>query len=193
MRFTIPPHGAPDVDGIWIRAEGDDLPHAVLFRLGVGEDGQLVATGLLIVAERELTTRAVRLPLAAIVSKFAAEVEAKPSTYKRLQAELSGRDLEKDADWRAWAARGRSPADFVAYPRTGPVQVRARTAGSARLSRRPLPHRRQEVRASQAAASTSADSRTDGEEFHAAEPTVHRWIKTAREKGFIKDTKEDLT
>lgn len=190
MRFTIPPHGAPDIDGIWIRAEGDDLPHAVFFRLGVGEDGQLVATGLLITAERELTTRAVRLPLAAIVSKFAAEVEAKPSTYKRLQAELSGRDLEKDAGWRAWAAEGRSPADFVAYPRTGPVQVRR-----VRPGRRGYPDDHYRTVAKKYAQAKRrhprAPIRALMEEFHAAEPTVHRWIKTAREKGFIKDTKED--
>jgi hypothetical protein len=190
MRFSIPAYGAPQIDGIWIRVEGDDLPHPVLFRLGVGEDGQLIATGLLIAAERELTTRAVRLPLASIVSRFAAEVVAKPSTYKRLQAELSGHDFEKDARWRAWTAEGAAPTDFVSHPRTGPVQV-----PRVRPGRRGYPddHYRQVAKAYRRAKRQHprAPIRALMEELNASEPTIHRWIGIARDKGFLKATKEN--
>ncbi len=86
-------HGAS-----WIRAEGDDLPHPVLVRLGKGDDGRLVATGVLIEADEggELAARAMRVPLSRIVAGFIAAT-SKTATYKRLQRELHGRpksDLE---------------------------------------------------------------------------------------------------
>ncbi len=192
MKFSIPPHGAPEVDGIWIRAEGDDLPHPVLFRLGIGDDGQVIATGLLVATEGELTTRALRLPLAHIVSEFAAVVVSRRAIAKRLAAELAGHpEWEKDPRWRAWTAEGASPADYVAHPRVGPANKVPRV----RPGRRGYPDdfyrnvAKEYTRAKRQ--HPQAPIRALMEELHAAEPTVHRWIRTARHKGFIKDTKED--
>lgn len=194
MRFSVAPHGALEqIDGIWIRAEGDDLPHPVLIRLGWGEDDQLVATGLLIAAEgeRELTTRALRLPLARIVSEFATTVASKPATAKRLSLELSGRsEWAKDLRWKTWDPRGASAADFIAHPRTGA----APTIERVRPGRRGHPdaHYRQVAKAYARAKRKHprAPIRALMAELHATEPTVHRWIRTAREKGFIKERKE---
>jgi hypothetical protein len=189
VRFTIPPAGLPRLDGIWIRVEGDELPSPAFFRLGVGDDGQLIATGLLIATEKELTTRATRLPLAGIVSKFAAEVVARPTTDKRLQAELAGPDFQNDPRWREWAADSRTAADFVAHPRAEAAKAVPRV----RPGRRGYPDDFYRTIAKQYAKAKRARPRAPiralMSELHAAEPTVHRWLRTARDKGFIKEAK----
>ena len=90
MRFSIPARGIPQVTGAtWIRAEDRELPHPVSIRLGLGDDGRLVATGVLVEADDELTSRELRIPLARIVAEFA-DAASKPATHSRLFGELHG-------------------------------------------------------------------------------------------------------
>jgi hypothetical protein len=200
MRFSIPRSGVPAIEGAsWIRAEGvrvagQEVP-PVLIRLGVGDDGRLIATGILIEAAGELTTRALRLPLAGIVAEFAA-VQSKPATHKRLIAELRGRtDLDEDPRWRDWQPD--SPNDLLAGLAADFVDVAARTrpAQRARPGRHGHPdeHYRRIARAYLIAKRKYPKNpiRKLMEATGAPEATVHRWIKTAREKGFIKTQKED--
>lgn len=194
MDFTAPLHGIPEIHGAsWIRASGERLPYPVLIRLGVGDDGRLVATGLLIETEGELTTRAARTPVAEIVTEIAA---LKPAAWKQLFAEMIGRpECAKDKRWRDWQPEAPEgfpaglAADFVAVPaRTRPVKrVRPGRRGypddyyrdiATRYAQAKRQHPRAPIRALMA-------------ELHATEPTVHRWLRTAREKGFIKATKEN--
>ncbi len=92
MRFSIPARGVPRLAGAtWIRAEDRELPHPVLIRLGLGDDGRLVATGVLVEADDELTSRELRIPLARIVAEFA-DAASKPATHSRLFGELHGID-----------------------------------------------------------------------------------------------------
>lgn len=197
MKFSIPSNGTPALDGIWIRAEGGELDQPLMFRLGEREDGQLVATGLLMATEHELTTRAVRIPLAGVVSTFAAVVKSEPATYKRLKAQLAGHpEWAKDRRWKAWGAKGRSVIDFVAFPLMGPdesLQDRPRVP-RVQPGRRGYPddHYRMVAReyAKAKREHPRAPIRALMAELHATEPTVHRWIRTAREKKFIKTPDE---
>jgi len=93
MHFSVPLHGVPDTGAAsWIRAEGEPLTHPVYVRLALGDDGEIVATGLLVDGgDAALTTRGSRVPLADVASAFAAIV-AKPAIYKRLARELFGRE-----------------------------------------------------------------------------------------------------
>ena len=85
MKFSIP--GRPTVEGEgWVRVEGDPLPHPVSIRVALDADGRLVATGLLIEADRELSARDLRFPLATVVAGLASDV-SKPRTRARLLRE----------------------------------------------------------------------------------------------------------
>jgi hypothetical protein len=196
MRFSIPARGTPPIDGAsWIQVQGvrvadRDLP-PFFVRMGLGDDGRLLATGLLIETEEELTTRALRLPLADIVSRFAAAA-SKPATYKRLHAELFARgDLANDERWSAWEPEGATAADFVAQPRSGPaVKVpRARPgrhghppdfyrafAKDYERAMREHPHR--PIRALM-------------EQLGYSEAQVHRFKDKARAQGYLKASKEE--
>lgn len=198
MKFSVPPNGAPYVEGgSWIRAEGDSrLPYPVLVRLGVGEDGHLVATGLLVEAEGELSTRAVRLPLATIVSEFAAAASKVP-TYKRLRRELFSikAESEEEAAWQPETPKGYPDwwlaVDFLS------VDDRERVVARVRPGRRGYPddHYRQVARAYKRAKRVNprAPIRVLMEELHATEPTVHRWLRTARERDFLPPTTRGRT
>lgn len=192
MKFSIPPHGSPKVDGAsWIRAEGPELPHPVLIRLGIGGDERLIATGLIIEADGELATRATRIPLAAIVTEFAAAA-SKPATYKRLYAEMAGHPEfaeDKSKLWRDWkpeAEEGFLPglgADFL------DVDTRQRVIPRVRPGRRGYPdeHYRDVAKAYRRAKRRHprAPVRALMDDEHAAEATVHRWLREARRRGFL--------
>jgi hypothetical protein len=200
MKFSVPSHGIPEIQGAsWIRADGvvvagKKLP-PLLIRLGVGGDGRLIATGLLIESDGELTTRALRLPLAGIVAEFAA-VQSKPATHKRLLAELWGRtDLEKDERWRDY--KPEAPADLLAGLAADFVDVAARTdpPQRARPGRRGHPDEHFE-RIARAYLIAKRNYPKDPirklvKATGASEATVHRWLKTARDKGILKDRKGD--
>lgn len=201
MKFSIPPHGTPGLGGAgWIRVEGvraagKDLP-PVHIRLGLGDDGRLVATGLLIEANGELTTRELRLPLARIVSLFAAATE-KPATYKRLVAERDhpGRDFDKDPRWRDWTpdtAKGAFATDFVPVPWEGP-RPEVQTSRPGRRGH-PDEHYRKIARAYTIAKRKYPKNpvqklmEATGTPGHPRpEATVHRWIREARKRGFLKE------
>ena len=194
MQFSIPPYGVPDkLDGIWIRAEDSTLPHPVLFRLGWGEDGQLVATGLIIEAVGELTASQLRLPLARILDEFAAAVEAKPALNKRLYTELAGHPEfanDKSFQLSSFGSEARV-ADYIAVPqdpakRYSPVPRAGRTGRTDDFYR------------------TFAKKYADAKRLHPRAPIralmkemgysekqIHRFRRIAEDKKFIKTTKED--
>lgn len=199
IMFSIPRGGLPEIkDASWIRATGDDLPCPVLVRLGIGDDGTLVATGLLLEMEEghELSTRASRVPLAQIVGEFAAAT-TNAKTYKRLAAELHGYDesVQGTAEWAAWQPEnvsdaGWKTAEFVAVPAEGPDALKHKPVGRTRPGRRGYSedHWRMVARAYRQAKRTHprAPIRALMAELHASEPTVHRWLRTARERGYLK-------
>jgi hypothetical protein len=190
MKFTVPRNGVPDTGSAsWVRAEGDPLPHPVFVRLALGDDGQLIATGLLVDAESgELTTRGSRVSLADVVRAFASAV-SRPATYKRLARELHGRaPSAAEGDWRPDLSS--TPwIEFVAVSASGPDALRHVPVPRTRPGRRGHPdeHYLKVAQAYRRAKRTHprAPIRALMEELHAAEPTVHRWVRTARERGYL--------
>jgi hypothetical protein len=189
VRFSAPRNGNPEIqdDASWIIVEDEKLPHPVQVRIGVSEDGRLVATGLLIQveAEGELTTRAARIPLAEIVTAYAAVTT---ETSKRLALERLGRpEFAKDKRWQNHLLEG--PEDSVSVAaRTQPVRrVRPGPHGYSDDYYRDVAKRYAQAKREHPQAPIQALMK----EFPASEPTVHRWLRTAREKGFIKTTKKD--
>jgi hypothetical protein len=190
MRFSVPRHGTPGIEGAsWIRAEGGDLPHPVLVRLGLGDDNRIVATGVLIEAEGELSTRALRLPLAGIVAAFVAAA-SRPATYKRLRRELFGIDAESEGEaaWRPDAPEG-MPAWWLAADFLSSAD-RTQAVPRVRPGRRGYPdaHYRQVAQAYGRAKRKRprAPIKALMAELHITEPTAHRWLRTARERGLVK-------
>ena len=184
-------HGAS-----WIRAEGDDLPHPVLVRLGKGDDGRLVATGVLIEADEggELAARAMRVPLSRIVAGFVAAT-SKTATYKRLQRELHGRP--KSDLGTGWApGKGLDDTSWLAFDFLA-LADHERPIERARV--RPGPkgwsdeHYREVARVYKRALRTDprAPVKALMKAMNTTEPTAHRWIRTAREKGYITDPNEE--
>jgi hypothetical protein len=192
MRFSIPPYGKLELSGAsWIHVEGGDLPHPMSVRLGVRADGQLVATGVVIDADEgvEVTTRDLRLSLAQILSEFAATV-ARPSEKRRLYGELHGHpEFADDERFQQWSEdHPGSAVDFL--------DVGARLRAVKRPGRRGWSddHYREVAKAYRRAwrEHPRAPIRALMEEFGspgspAPESTVHRWIRTARAKGFLKE------
>jgi len=187
MRFSIP----PSPPGTWIRVEDDELPHPLLVRLGLAHDGRLVATGLLIEAEGELVSKDLRLPLARIVGEFAAAA-SKRTTFKRLWGELLG-TLGIEVVWE-----GGGPAEIPGSTENSDLWLRALLPVPTRTSpiARVRPGRRGHTKEHYEKVAT-AYRRAQREhprapiqalmtELHATEPTVHRWLRTARERGFLK-------
>ena len=164
----------------------------MLVRLGLGEGGRLTATGLLIEADDgELTASALRLPLAGIVEEFAAAA-SKPTTYKRLYAELIGHpEFARDRGWQGW--RPEASGDLLAGLAVDflDVQTRADQVPVARPGRRGHSdeHYRRIARAYTMAKRKypKAPIRKLMQATGKPEATVHRWIRIARERGFLKD------
>ena len=191
MEFSIPARGNLPLDGIWIRAEGRELPHPTYFRLGIGDDGKLVATGLVIAPDGELTARGARVPLADIVARFA-EAVIEPATRRRLRVELDNRpEWEQDPRWQQeqpeappgspdwWGA-----LEFMAMPSAGAALPVARV--------RPGPHgysdeHYQQVAETYRHADVRAPIRAVMREHHASESTATRWVREARRRGYLKD------
>lgn len=201
-KFKVPKHGEAHAEGgSWIRATGEDLPETVLVRLGVGEDGKIVATGLLIEAKnaRELTTRAARIPVAQLVGEFVAAT-ANTRTYKRLARELHDREQSAEEDaWQDTQGIGRA-REFVEVlaPVDGDL---AGWSGQHELVTRARPGRRgwpDDHWRAVAQAYRQAEKDYPGEEVKAVrrmlgadshpvpEATVHRWLRTAEDRDFLK-------
>ena len=153
-----------------------------------------MATGLLIQAKGEVTARALRrIPLPAIVTEFASAA-SKPATYKRLRRELFGiaAESESEAKWRPKAPRGVPEwwlaADFLE------VADRARSVPRLRPGKRGYPDDfyrqvgRSYLRAKRR--HPRAPIKALMAEFDRPEPTVHRWLQTARERGFLEPRQE---
>jgi hypothetical protein len=173
LRLSVP--NRPDLKGTWVRAAGGDLPQPVLVRLGLSDDGRLVATGLHIEAPSELAARDLRLPLAWIVGEIAAR---RPDVFKSLLAErLEYADRIKRARGKMDTLRA------AAQPVGRPVMRRARPGRRGH----PDAHYRQVAQAYRRAKRQHPRGpiRALMEELHASEPTVHRWLNTAVEKGFL--------
>jgi Transposase C of IS166 homeodomain len=193
MKFSIPENGVPQIEGAsWIQAEGNGLPHRVFVRLETTEDQRLVASGLLIEVEpgNELTTRDTRVPLARIVAEFNAAA-SRPATYKRLRRQLFGIKTESEAE-DAWQpeAGGWLAADFVA------VSARKRPVRRQSPGRRGLPEDHYKTVADAYKRAKRQHPRSPIKavmsELHAAEPTVHRWLRTARERGYLEKRPGDV-
>jgi len=201
MRFTVPPNGETQAPGgSWICAHdvevnGRTLPFPVFVRLGYGADGKPIATGLLLGDEgQELTTRAAQVPLARVIAGFLAAT-TNPRTYKRLARELHGSERTPEED--AWQPDhlAESPlsrvVEFLGVPAEGPRALQHTPVARARPGRRGWPDDHWKAVAS---AYRKAKREHPGrhiqvlmEEFRAPESTVHRWIRTAKDKGFIKE------
>jgi hypothetical protein len=198
MEFSIPPHGIPSLEGdaSWICAdgvvvEGKELP-PLFVRLGVGADGGLVATGILIDADGELPARALRLPLARIVGEFI-QAASRPAIYKRLRRELFAQAKEdpREVEWRPTTPEG-EPAWFLAADFVS-VRTRERPVPRWRTGRRGYPpeHYRRIAKAYERAKRMQprAPIRALMKELSQTEPTVHRWLRKARELGYLKGDK----
>lgn len=194
MEFTIQ---SVDEAAIWVRVQpevGDVLPpHLLAIRLGVGDDGRLVATGVHLDAgpHEEVTARDLRFPLAKILSEFT-RFASDPDRFKRLLGQtLPGVDVTLlptgegpqtvpggwrliFEQWLRWHAGGSTPAVMRARPgRAGyPDEHYEHVAELYRQAKRQRP--RAPIRALMG-------------ELHVSEPTVHRWLRTAAEKGFLKE------
>ncbi len=204
MRFTVPPNGETQAPGSsWIRADdvevnGRTLSFPVFVRLGYGTDGQPIATGLLLGDEsQELTTRAAQVPLARVVAGFVAAT-ADTRTYKRLARELHGRErTSAEDDWQPDLSG--SPLsriiEFIGVPAEGPSPLQHAPVPRARPGRRGWPddHWKAVARAYVSAMREHPGRHIQAvmEEFRAPESTVHRWIRTAKDKGFIKERPGD--
>jgi hypothetical protein len=81
----------PTAPGTWVEVENiAGFDGTVLVRIGVGEDGRIIASGVLLLKEGELTARDLRrVPIAGTLSSFASAA-SDPSTYARLFEELLG-------------------------------------------------------------------------------------------------------
>ena len=106
MQFSVPDQ--VPVEGSWIRAEGGVLPHPVMLRLAVADDGRMLVTGLVIEADQGLASSDLRFRLSKVVSEFSAAA-SKPATLKRLFKEITGSDLV----WEGSAKRSKAPARLV--------------------------------------------------------------------------------
>lgn len=183
--FSVPPWGelaSDNASGTWVRVEGGDLPHPFYFRFSLADDGRLVATGLHIEADGELAARDLRIPLASVVSDFLA-ASAKPATAGRLREELV-RGIKFDLS----GVEGDELPE--AWKWLLPVPAKKRPVRRARPGRRghPETHYRQVAQAYREAKRRQprAPIRALMEELHASEPTIHRWLRTARERGYLK-------
>jgi hypothetical protein len=190
MHFSVPLGGVPDTGAAsWIRAEGEPLAHPVYVRLALGDDGEIVTTGLLVDGGNgALTTRGSRVPLAEVASAFAAVV-AKPAVYKRLARELHDRERsDAEDEWEP----NLSPApwiEFVAVSHSGPDALRHKPVARSRPGRRGYTddHWREFAKAYKRAKRSHprAHIKALRAEYHVTEPTIHRWRRTAEEKGFL--------
>jgi hypothetical protein len=196
MRFSVPRSGRlpGDYEGVhgasWVRAEAGGLPHPVYVRLGLGDDQRLVATGVLVETEGELTARTMRVPLSRIVTGFAAAAST-VRTYKRLRRELHGSSASKaEAAWDPhpgqWLA-----FEFLALPELERPVRRARLRPGPRGHT--ADHYREVARVYRRAKLQQPRSfiKAFMREMHTTEKTAHRWINTARERGHIKERPGD--
>lgn len=202
MKFSIPQSGAfahmdtaADMEpaSTWVRVEDAALPRPLYVRLGVGDDNRLVCTGLLVDSdpelELELTARDLRrIPLSEILTTIIRQASRNPelgSLIVFLYAGAHARTPDPGADVYDSLTRMQAVAD----------RQRSRRVRRARPGRRGYPddHYRQVAKAYREAKQQRprAPVRALMEELHVSEPTVHRWLRTAREKGFLKTTKED--
>ena len=136
-----------------------------------------------------MTARALRVPLAEVVSDLASEA-SKPATLERFFGELFPDappervkfppELELDVipeGWRALPLFPRPPAkrQLVRRARPGraghPDSFYRKVAAAYKRAKREHP---------------SAPIQALMDELHASEPTVHRWVRTAEKKGYMK-------
>jgi hypothetical protein len=182
VRFSIP--GRPTVAGEgWVHAEGDPLPHPVSIRVKQDADGRLVATGLLIEADRELTARDLRFPLASVIADLAA---SKPHARKKLAREyfanfgielvFEGSESESPTvtSWR-WLApvSGRVPRRTRPGPRGHDHAFYRDIADAYKRAQREHPQR---------------PIQTLMDDFGYSEAQIHRHLRGARERELLPPT-----
>lgn len=188
MRFFLHRGGglpSDDLGAPWVRVEDKSLPGPVYLRLGAGEDGRLVCTGLLVSAdaEQELTARDLRrIRLSETLTEFL-RYASRARGMEQLLGELLGigyKASDHDDAWRLLL----------------PVTTRRTAVQRARPGRPGYSddHYRNVARVYKAAKRKhpTRPIRVVMEELGATEPTVHRWLRTARDKGFI-TTKEEAS
>jgi hypothetical protein len=181
LRFSV----ANAEQAIWIRAEGGALPLPVHVRLGTSADGRLIATGVQIETDGELNARDLRLPLARIVSEFGAAA-SHPRNFKRFMQEAYGMDV-------VWEGGEPSKMETALGEllRWSPTSTRRSPVPRSRPGRRgyPAEHYRQVAKVYRQAKRQRprAPIRFVMDELHASEPTVHRWLNAAVEKGLLRE------
>ena len=187
MDFSTNLGGDLPRDGLgepWIRVEDKSLPAPIYLRLGVDKDGRLACTGLLIDGDpdRELPARELRsIRLPKLLSEFQKHM-TRASGMKQLIWELHRIRYEGPSSESGWRMILSIPARqrLVQRGRPGPKGY-------------PDDHYRKVARAYKVAKRKhpTRPIRALMQEFNATEPTIHRWLRTARDKGFITTKKED--
>jgi hypothetical protein len=178
MRFEVQPDGRlPDSDmgGTWVLVEDAALPRPLHLRVAALDDGRLICTGLLVdsTPDRELTARDLRkIPLAEILTTL-----AKPRKRRWLGKLLGHGDEDRTGQQRqtqTWQSGYRVERVRRARPGRGGYPDDHYRQVAKEYRRAKLQHPRAPIQALIS-------------ELHVSEPTVHRWLNSAAQKGFLKE------
>ncbi len=181
-------------DGTWITARGQatrtraKLRSPVKVRLGLGDDGSLIATAVLVAHEDgEVTSRDLRIPLAEILAEFASQA-SRPATFERLAREfMPGTDV-------VIQRLGGLPGSWLMFlglrpdAQQTPDQPKRAVVARTRPGKAGIPDDklREFVRDYKKALKKNprAPIRELSRRTGMSEPTIYRWLRKAREKGF---------
>jgi hypothetical protein len=195
MRFSISRSGPPadmepaadmEPPTTWIRVEDAALPAPLRLRLAVGDDQRLLCTGLLIdTPEGELTARDLRdIRLSEILTTFVRQAPRTPELNSLLIFLYAGTHS-------VTTSPGTDPYEVMTRMQAVAKRQTRRRVRRTRPGRRGYPddHYRQVAAAYQRAKRQHprAPIRALMDELHVSEPTVHRWLRIAVERGFLKE------
>jgi hypothetical protein len=198
MKFSTQTNGVPPVSGgSWIRVDGLEVAGqrlaTVFIRLGLSQRQQLIATGLLVETDGELSTRALRIPLTRIVREYAAATEDDPQMVRQLAAEIYGHpELMNDPRFRDYIHEPNGVPPGAVVIDTDALRKRVRRPPPSRPGRRGHPESFYRKVADDYSQAKRDSPREPVREmflhmgYWVTDRQIRRYIKKAREMGFIK-------
>jgi hypothetical protein len=177
MQFKIPKELELDDTAIWVEVEDTTLVHRTYVQVRISPAGELIASGVYVLGNFPTPVRAqdLRIPLARIVSKFAA---LSATALKKLYEQRLPGEMQMTGDVPLSSLLnipGRS--GFV--PRTRPGrgghthEHYRKVAATYTRAKRTHPDRPMKVLA---------------DELNVAEPTAYRWVREARKRHLLEQS-----